>query len=200
MVRGVIGSIAALLVAVVPAAAQVPAAIEELELVEPDVAEVRAAAVRRAGLDPERAAGWARRARWAGAVPELTVRVTRALARDENLAIETEAVGRLRIATGHDLVVEARASWDLGRLVFDPAELRAAREGARLAAERLDLESEVTRLYYQRRRLQMDWILDPPDDPAESARRRLELDELTAALDALTGGWFSREIARRPRE
>ena len=43
--------------------------------------------------------------------------------------------------------------------------------------------------------------LEPIDDPKErqnaldrSLRQQLELQELTAHLDALTGGWFSTEL------
>jgi hypothetical protein len=38
--------------------------------------------------------------------------------------------------------------------------------------------------------------LDASDDKPE---RALQLEELTAQLDALTGGWFERELERRSR-
>jgi hypothetical protein len=160
---------------------------------EPGVAELRAAARRHAGLDPGRARGWARRARLAGLIPQLSLRALRAIERDEGVT-SSATTDRLEIDLGHDVVLEARASWDLSRLVFDPAELRAAREGARLRIDVTNLEAEVTRLYYQRRRAQIEMSLSPSQDEAELARRRLDLEELGAQLDALTGGALTRAL------
>jgi len=160
---------------------------------EPSVAELRSAARRHAGLEPGRAQGWARRSRLAGLFPQLTLRVLRAFERDEGVTT-TSASDRLDIDLGNDLVLEGRATWDLSRLVFDPAELRAAREGARLRVDLTNLESEVTRLYFQRRRAQVEMVLTPPADAAEEARRRLELEELGAQIDSLTGGALTRAL------
>jgi hypothetical protein len=160
---------------------------------EPTVEELRAAARRHAGLEPGRARGWARRARLAGLVPQLTLRLLRSFERDEGVT-STSAVDRLDVDLGNDLVLEGRATWDLGRLVFDPAELRAAREGARLRVDLTNLEAEVTRLYFQRRRAQVEMVLNPPADPTEETRRRLDLEELGAQIDTLTGGALTRAL------
>jgi hypothetical protein len=179
---------------------QIERRIGALTAGEPTVAEVRAAAVRYAGLAPERARGWARRSRLAALAPEVSARALRAVGRDEGLKITGGETDYQKIDAGDDLILEVRATWDLRRLVFDNGELRAAREGARQAAQRRQLETEVTRLYYERRRGQIDWILDPPSNAAERATRIVEMEELTAQLDALTGGYLSRELARRAGE
>jgi hypothetical protein len=175
--------------------------IDELTAREPTVAQVRQAAVEHAGLarDPRRS--WAARARLAGLLPELTTRVTRSQDRDEG--VDTDGDGSTHdrsLDVGDQVVLELRATWDLRRLVFDPVEIRAAREGLRIVAERQHLELEVTRLYYQRRRAQIEWIASPPTSALDMTRRMIEMDELTANLDALTGGWLSREIARMEAE
>jgi hypothetical protein len=175
--------------------------IDEIVSREPTVAQVRQAAVEHAGLarDPRRS--WAARARLAGLLPELTTRLTRSQARDEGLDSDGDGGTHDRsLDVGDQVVLELRATWDLRRLVFDPTEIRAAREGLRIAAERQHLELEVTRLYYQRRRAQLEWIASPPASALEMTRRTIEMDELTANLDALTGGWLSREIARMEEE
>jgi len=43
----------------------------------------------------------------------------------------------------------------------------------------------------------MELKVSPPADEKKRIEQRLKLEELTANLDALTGGWFSREIRRR---
>ena len=119
-------------------------ALAELDERAPPVEELREAAVRRAGLAPARARAWARRARLAGLLPGLTLRALRSAQRDEGLRVESGVPGDLRVDLGDDLVLEARLTWDLERVVFDPAEIRAAREGARQAAARRELEMEET--------------------------------------------------------
>ena len=150
---------------------------------EPSLKDLREAAVRASGLDPRRGESFARRARLAGYVPELTLRALRAVGEGEGLRLTAAATDSQRYAVNDDAVFEARATWNLPRIVFDPAEIRASRESARLFLEVVDLEMEVTRLYYERRRAQM-----------ASSPSSLAVDELTAQLDVITGGYLSRAL------
>ncbi len=59
-----------------------------------------------------------------------------------------------------------------------------------------DILNEVTRLYFERRRLQAEILLSAPLDKKEGTEKTLRLAELTASIDALTGGYFSRELER----
>ena len=56
--------------------------------------------------------------------------------------------------------------------------------------------TQVTGLYFDRRRLQVDMLLDPPKDVRAQVDQQLRLMELTAELDGYTGGQFSAEVAR----
>lgn len=172
-------------------------ALARLEAREPTVDQVRAAALRYAGLDAERWRGWARRARLAGLLPDVSVRATRSTNTDRDHSRQSTGTERLAVGTDLDSGVEARATWRLDRLVFDPAEIRAADTGQRHHRYRLTLAAQVTTLYYRRRRVQLQLLWRPPTDPAERAERHLEVRELTDQLDALTGGYFSR--ARKVR-
>jgi len=49
---------------------------------------------------------------------------------------------------------------------------------------------EVTRLYFERQRIRAELSRVCEQDPGESTRLILELGEVTALLDALTGGEF----------
>ena len=60
-----------------------------------------------------------------------------------------------------------------------------------------DLLDEVTHLYFERRRLQIELLQNPPKDVNEFIERKLRLQELTADIDAMTGGYLSQEIVRR---
>ena len=58
---------------------------------------------------------------------------------------------------------------------------------------------ESTRLYYMRKRLQVDMILKPPTDQATILSKQLRIEELTAMLDAMTGGWYQRALDAQHR-
>ena len=56
---------------------------------------------------------------------------------------------------------------------------------------------EVTRLYFDRRRLQVELLLDPPTGLQDQLESELRLQESTANLDAFTGGAFSASLPQR---
>ena len=57
-----------------------------------------------------------------------------------------------------------------------------------------DIMNEVTRTYFERRRIQIELLSSPPQDLKLSLEKELRLQELTADIDALTGGYFSKHI------
>ncbi|HYQ81484.1 MAG TPA: hypothetical protein VEP68_08285 [Anaeromyxobacteraceae bacterium] len=85
-----------------------------------------------------------------------------------------------------------RAAWELDRLLFAREELALAEAASRLARHREERVERATRLLFQRVSLKAELWLSPPPDPAERARRELELARVAAELDALTGGLLGR--------
>lgn len=164
------------------------AALAELEKREPPLAAVRQAALRYAGLDrhPERA--WSRRTRLAGLMPTLTVSINRDLAHDADLSRQSTGKEELAVGTDEDLGFEAKAVWQLDRLLFDEAEVRVLQVAQRQHQERIDLLIRVTSIYYQRRKLQIARLRGGRD--AAGVDQLLAIEELTDQLDALTGGYF----------
>ncbi len=59
---------------------------------------------------------------------------------------------------------------------------------------REDILNEVTRLYFERRRLQMELASNKSITTTQAIEKDLRLQELTASIDALTGGTFSDAI------
>jgi hypothetical protein len=163
-----------------------PAAAADLSVLqrfrnEPSVGDMQRAASTIAAVQPERVRSWLRRANAAALLPTVKTRIGRGLGeltRDSN--------DRLIMTTTDNWRVEVEATWALDRLVFDRNELRASREGQRLSSHREELLTRVAELYYARRRLQVDAVLSP--DASGAVDRALEIEELTAVLDGLTGG------------
>ncbi len=88
-------------------------------------------------------------------------------------------------------------SWELGDLVWSSAQTSIDSRAKLLVELRESILSQVTRIYFERRRLQMEIALSEPKPTLqEHWDELLRLDELTAQLDALTGGYLSGELER----
>lgn len=86
----------------------------------------------------------------------------------------------------------ARATWNLPQLVFNAEEL----DVASLVGIQDGVLKEVTRLYFIRRRLQINLLLSPPKDAKTKVMLDLRLQELTGLLDAMTNGYLSKALAK----
>jgi hypothetical protein len=168
---------------------------------EPTEREVQQQAVEYLRAHPDMIDSWRTRARVNALAPRVTTTAQGTLDDDlrtvTNLdAAAAEIESKTDSATGR---LTVGATWDLDRLIFEPQEMAVAREAARTATLRDRALSEVTRRYYDRRRLQVDLELAPPTDLGDRVKKELRLQELTADLDALTGGWFSAQLEKAGR-
>lgn len=158
--------------------------------------DTRTAAARLAGADPERAQSFVRRAGRSAWLPELRFRVEKRLGRSESLDVKpTSAADALGLDTDNDVRYELRATWDLPRLVFHPEEVAAAHQALRMADMRREIESQVNRLYFERRRL-----VALGGDAIDEVERGIRLEEIGAELDALSQGSWSRCLQQGRRQ
>ena len=169
---------------------------------EPSVRQVQRAALAYAGLHPRVLRGLRTRARWAAAVPDPRFRITRT--NDDGARAETdfERDRRPREVSAtetrdHRLRLEGEVRWYPGEMVFRDQEAKLIRENRHTAHERQQLLEAVTRLYFERRRAQLGLSasVDVDVDGATRALMLLDIQQMTAELDALTGGAFSRQLA-----
>ncbi|MBI1859061.1 MAG: hypothetical protein HYR97_08135 [Candidatus Melainabacteria bacterium] len=90
--------------------------------------------------------------------------------------------------------------WNTNNFIYD-SEIKDLLNHARLTANiRENILDDVTRIYYQRRQLQLESFVNPPDTSPEKLNNKLEIAQLTGQLDSRTGGWFSREVEKRKKE
>jgi len=85
-----------------------------------------------------------------------------------------------------------RLSWKLGDILFNSDEFSMDTRSKLMVQLREDILEQVTRFYFERRRFQME--LNYKDDLKWKRDRLLKIQELTAYLDAYTGGWFSKQM------
>lgn len=195
--------IAALLCLALPLAAPAPPppppardAAEPLRLLarlaaaDPPVAAVQAAAARQVEREVPDPSALAARRRLAAWLP----RVSAELQRDERsyrvVGLQgSSEVDYARSSPGTSVTV--RATWELPDLVASRGEPAAASATLSRLRRRDEAVRRATELLFERRRQRLALALDPPDGALARAVAELELDRLTAELDALTGGLLS---------
>ena len=85
-------------------------------------------------------------------------------------------------------------TWGLDDLIWSSNQTSIDSREKLMVDLRHDLLGEVTRIFYERRRLQMETALLPSANAAEYFGKLLRLEELTALLDAMTDGFFSQRV------
>jgi hypothetical protein len=194
--------LAALLLAVAPPAAgpgsaeaEAFRALARVTVGEPSVAEVQRAAADLAGADDEQLRSWVARPRSAAWLPRLTVEGSRT-ERDTRVIGVTGTVESDYLRLSPTTQFGVRLAWDLDRLLFARDEVGAAWTASRILDRREERVRRATRAYFQRRRLLLQLLLDPPREALARAERENQVEEITAELDGLTGGLFSTRRTR----
>lgn len=144
--------------------------------------------LRGAAIDVTAVERLVRRARLSALLPELRTFVRRGQGVDLD-----ERSGNLQTSTDDSLTLGATATWRLGQLVFRRGEVSLARESARRDEAMQRRRQALIRAYFQRRRLQLEQLV-----LGEALERTMAILELTAVLDALTDGAFSRSARQTP--
>lgn len=84
--------------------------------------------------------------------------------------------------------------WELSDLIWSTAQTTIDTRSKIMVELRESLLAQATRIYFERRRLQVE-SAQIPDDSPEKWQMELRIEELTAGLDAMTGGRFSKEMS-----
>ncbi|HAA53210.1 MAG TPA: hypothetical protein DCE42_00560 [Myxococcales bacterium] len=162
---------------------------------EPNIREMQKKALSYALVNQNRIRGLFARASVSGWLPRFRARYQYNSEDDRSTSFPTPTSAILTDQdTDLDHRLEFRLEWNLSDLIFNRNELSVYKELKKLVELRTDILKEITKLYFERRRLQVDLILAPPRSLLNRIRRILRLQELTADLDGLTGGHFSRRL------
>ena len=154
---------------------------------DPDIAELQAAAAREADRGVPDVGSYPSRARLSALLPRISAEIRHEEQSNRVVGLQGSGeVDYLRVAPGTTVLV--RASWILGHLVAAPGELQATTRAAARARHRAEAIARVTRLHFERRRARVALLLEPPADPVARVQAELEVEQLGAELDALTGG------------
>jgi len=162
-------------------------ALKQLALSEPTIQQVQQAALSYAEVvHPQRIHALRRNAKLKALLPDVSL--------DYDKTVYGSSTTKVGFVGPRDWGLSL--TWDVGDIVFNE-QVRLLDGNARLMVQlRDDILDEVTRFYYQRRKLQMELIIAPPQTTEEKLTRILRIEELTANIDGLTGGWFSRQLEK----
>ncbi len=173
-------------------------------IADPDIRSVQRAGLRYLGLEPQRfddlRKGLARR----GWLPKFSLRLAggedRQRQRDYDEAFLSGETRYLRdYEKERSLSFDASAllTWDFGDVAYNPESIDLSRESRLVISLRDGVLDEINQLYYERRGLLQQLAAGPRADGPDPRQLELRAAELTAGLDAWTGGWFSEVRAAR---
>lgn len=157
------------------------------------IQKVQQAAIRYAEVSPTKIQRWRQLARWRALIPKFKL----GLDRDEKAnVVSSTRKGVTQFTVGperQNLSLDFDVTWDLGDLFWSPDQNSIDVRSRLMVILRQNILQEVTRLYFRRQRLMAEFQHQPSDDPILLSERQLRLEELAAQLDALTGGWYTKQ-------
>ncbi len=96
--------------------------------------------------------------------------------------------------TDDDWTYEFKMRWNFQEYFFNTDMLRVSSETEDQIEFRQEILEDITKLYFDRRRLQVEMLLNEGSSIHTIMKDTLKLEELTAAIDGLTGGYFVKEL------
>jgi photosystem II stability/assembly factor-like uncharacterized protein len=166
---------------------------------EPSIDEIRAAAIAYAEVQPEKIEQWRKAAAHRAWLP--SVRFSYDKGKDWQSSysyykVDGEYTKYDDITDDRDEGWVVSLTWELGDLIWNNDQTSIDTRSRLMVQLRDDVLNEVTRLYFERRRLQIECALTPPADAGVKIEQELRLQELTAHIDALTGAHLSRQAQK----
>jgi photosystem II stability/assembly factor-like uncharacterized protein len=171
---------------------------------EPGISEVQEAAIQYAEVDLKKILQWRKQAARRALLPKVTVDMDY----DRNKTISQSLWGTCGSSTtpgkyyiGPDDETRYNnqnwgisLSWELGDLIWNDAQTSIDTRSRLMVQLREDVLDEVNKTYFERIRVKAELDSLSIEERKKKFEKELRIQELTASLDALTGGYFSRQL------
>ncbi len=171
---------------------------------EPQINEIQQAAVRYAEVEPEKIARWRRQAAKRAFLPKVTVGMDTDRNRTTSNSIwgtypSNGTPGRYYVGPDDETRYNnnnwnVSLTWELGDLIWNDDQTNIDVRSRLMVELRDDILDEVTKAYFERLRVKMELDNLAIEERKKRSEKELRLQELTASLDALTGGYFSQQL------
>jgi hypothetical protein len=160
---------------------------------EPTIAQVQEAAIRYAEVHPDKIRRWRQQAALKALLPTVDMGYDRD--RSQDISVDEGTFPRFQLIETEveDSGLDFSVTWDLGELLWNNDQTSIDTRSKLMVELREDLVDRVTRTYFERRRLQLALLSSPPATQEALLDKELRVQELTALIDGLTGGYFSQQ-------
>jgi len=172
----------------------------------PKINEVQQAAIKYAEVEPEKIIRWRKQAAKRALLPHLTVSTDRDNNRTASSSIwgiygSNGLPGKYFVGPDDETKYNNNnwsisVTWELGDLIYSDDQTNIDVRSKLMVQLRDDILDEVTKLYFERIRVKMEIDNLGIEDRKKRFEKELKLQELTASLDGLTGGYFSGHLPK----
>ncbi|MBI4706464.1 MAG: hypothetical protein HY761_00860 [Candidatus Omnitrophica bacterium] len=163
---------------------------------EPRIGDVQKAAIKYAEVEPNKIIKWRKQAAKKAIMPQVSAGVGRNVTDlwhwegGSTTKPEDDILRRGNDAIEWDVTL----SWDLSELIWNNDQTSIDTRSRLMVQLRDDILDEVTKTYFERMRVKIELNNLAIEDKKRRIEKELRLQELTASLDALTGGYFTQNI------
>lgn len=162
--------------------------IKEIFKHQPSIRETQAAALKYNEVSPDKIKRWRQRLKYRALFPSIS------LSYDKSVYGTSGGKGYDGKAFVGPRDWSLGFSWDVGDLVWNNYEDDIDTRSRLNTQLRTDILDDVNRLYFERKRLIIEINQKADLSVEEKTEKNLRIEELTAALDGYTGGFFSRRL------
>ncbi len=161
---------------------------------EPGIEQVQKAAIKYAEVEPAKIRRWRKQAAGKAVLPKVSASVGRNTSDlwHWETGSSTKAGDDVLIRGNESIDWDITMSWDLSEIIWNNDQTSIDARSRLMVQLRGDILDEVTKLYFERLRVKMELENIPIEDRKKLADKQIRLRELTALLDGLTGGYFSK--------
>lgn len=164
---------------------------------EPSFKELQHAAMKFAEVDPDKIKRWRNEARLRALLPKVSVGMDKD--RSNNSEIYTSATRDYYVVGPDDesSSLDFSISWELGDIIWSDDQTNIDVRSRLTTQLRNDILDDLRRVYYERKRLQFEMVNSPPENIKARFEKELRIQELTQAIDDLTGNYFSEHMKKK---
>jgi len=175
--------------------------IKSLKIVfnsEPTIRDLQQAALRFNEVGPEKIKKWRSESKARALLPKVSFDI------DRNTTDLWHWESGSSTKAGDDILMPgqdsidwgATISWELGDLIWSDDQTNIDVRSRLTTQLRNDILDDLRRAYFERKRLQFEIMANPPKDEKARFDKELRIQELTQAIDDLTGNYLSDHIKK----
>ena len=158
---------------------------------EPSIREIQDHALLYNDISPKKINSWRKRLRWRALFPKIS------LDYDKTIDLYQSSTKQKVLVGPRDWGISI--SWDVGDLIWNSYEDDIDVRSRLTTQLRINILDDINNLYFERLRIKKE-LLNPELSAEERLKKELRLKEITASLDAYTGGYFSKRLKELNKE